>query len=339
MDHQFFSATSYFTLAEICTALGIESAQSQSLEFHGVAPLHSAESSHISFFHNAKYSDVLVNTKAGAVFVHPDFAHLVPTNCVPLPSQSPYRDFAKVLNLFYPLQKSTGVMSPLSDVHPTAIIGSNVQIDAFVVIGAHAHIGDDSIIRAHCVIGDHVQIGKRCLLEPHVSISHCIMGNDAYIKPGARIGQAGFGFHMDEKGHFDVQQLGCVRIGHDVQIGANTTIDRGSQSDTVIGHHVRIDNQVQIAHNVTIGDSSVIVSQVGIAGSTTLGKYVIVAGQAGIAGHLHIGNRVKIAAASGIMRNIDDNETVAGIPAVDVKQWHRQTITLKKLSQSTKGTR
>ncbi|MDP2193429.1 MAG: UDP-3-O-(3-hydroxymyristoyl)glucosamine N-acyltransferase [Alphaproteobacteria bacterium] len=339
MDHPFFSIKQHFSLGEICSTLGICPSQPQTTTFHGVAPLHSAGPNHISFFHNGKYSDALVNTKAGAVLVHPDFVHLVPQHCVALSSPSPYRDFAKVLNLFYPLPKSNGVISPLADIHPTAVIGRNVQIDAFVVIGPHAHIGDDTIVRAHCTIGDHVQVGKNCLLESHVSVSHCIMGDHAYIKPGARIGQSGFGFHMDENGHFDVLQLGCVRIGYDVQIGANTTIDRGSQSDTVIGNHVRIDNQVQIAHNVVIGDSCVIVSQVGIAGSTTLGKYVIVAGQAGIAGHLKIGNQVKIAGGSGIMRNIDDHETVAGSPAVDVKQWHRQTVTLKKLSQKTKDTR
>jgi len=302
----------------------------------GIAPLKTALPEHVSFLHNAKYLNDLQNTKAGVVIVHPDFKDKAPKTCIVIESFAPYRDFGKVMNLFYPKPESTGVISDKADVHSTAAIGHNVQIDAFASIKAGARIGDNTIVKSHTTVGENVEIGHTSYVEENVTLSHCLIGSMANIKTGARIGQAGFGFHMDAKGHFDIQQLGCVRIGDDVQIGANTTIDRGSQSDTVIGNSVRIDNQVQIAHNVEIGDASVIVAQVGIAGSTKLGKFVIVAGQAGIAGHLNIGNFVKIAGGSGIMRNIEDGATVAGIPAVNAKDWHRQTVAIKKLIQKKK---
>ena len=173
------------------------------------------------------------------------------------------------------------------------------------------------------------------MLESHVTITNTIAGDRLYVKPGARIGQPGFGFHMDERGHFDIPQIGCVRIGNDVQIGANTTIDRGSQHDTIIGNFCRIDNLAQIAHNVELGDGCVIVSQVGIAGSTKLGKFVIAGGQVGIAGHLNIGDGVKIAAQSGIMRDVAPGETISGSPAVPIREWHRQTIAIQRLTKKS----
>jgi len=333
MHNQFIKKNKDVSLKEIFSILNVQNHANlkTSIILTGIAPLSTALPEHVSFLHNAKYVKDLENTKAGVVIVHPDFKDKAPKNSIIFESQMPYRDFGKVMNMFYPKPQSTGIVSHKSDVHATAIIGNNVQIDAFASIKAGAKIGDNTIIKSCTIVGENVEIGHTCYVEENVTLSHCIIGSMANIKAGARIGQAGFGFHMDAKGHFDIQQLGCVRIGDDVQVGSNTTIDRGSQSDTIIGNSVRIDNQVQIAHNVEIGDASVIVAQVGIAGSTKLGKFVIVAGQAGIAGHLNIGNFVKVAGGSGIMRNVEDGATVAGIPAVNAKDWHRQTIAIKKL--------
>ncbi|HCU06342.1 MAG TPA: UDP-3-O-(3-hydroxymyristoyl)glucosamine N-acyltransferase [Holosporales bacterium] len=335
MHNQFIKKNKDVSLQQILSLLNVavNNDVNKTLILTGIAPLNTALQEHISFLHNAKYVNDLENTKAGVVIVHPDFKDKVPNSTLAIESQEPYRDFGKVMNLFYPKPQSTGVISNKADVHQTAVIGRNVQIDAFASIKAGVKIGDNTIIKSHTTLGENVEIGDHSYVEENVTLSHCIIGRFANIKTGARVGQAGFGFHMDAKGHFDIQQLGCVRIGDDVQIGSNTTIDRGSQSDTIIGNHVRIDNQVQIAHNVEIGDASVIVAQVGIAGSTKLGKFVIVAGQVGIAGHLKIGNFVKVAGGSGIMRDIEDGATVAGRPAVNVKDWHRQTVALKKLGQ------
>lgn len=338
MHNQFIKKNKDVSLQQILSLLNVaEHANLKAdIMLTGIAPLNTALPEHASFLHNAKYVKDLENTKAGVVIIHPDFKDKAPKNCIVIESQVPYRDFGKVMNLFYPKPQSTGVISDKADIHATATIGHNVQIDAFASIKAGANIGDHTIIKSHTTVGEYVEIGHTSYIEENVTLSHCVIGSMANIKTGARIGQAGFGFHMDAKGHFDIQQLGCVRIGDDVQVGSNTTIDRGSQSDTIIGNSVRIDNQVQIAHNVEIGDASVIVSQVGIAGSTKLGKFVVVAGQAGIAGHLNIGNFVKVAGGSGIMRNIEDGAVVAGIPAVNAKDWHRQTVAIKKLIQKKK---
>jgi UDP-3-O-[3-hydroxymyristoyl] glucosamine N-acyltransferase len=241
-----------------------------------------------------------------------------------------------VANALYPHPTPTGGVHPTAVIASTARIGERCTIGAYTVIGEHVIIGEDGHVDSHSVIDDHVHIGKCARIFSHVTISCAHIGDYVLIKPGTRIGQQGFGFHMDENGHFDVPQLGTVQIGHHVQIGSKTTIDRGSFGITNIGHGVRIDNLVQIAHNVDIGDQSVLVAQVGVAGSTRLGRFVIAAGQVGIAGHLNIGNGVRIAAQSGLMRDVADGETVAGSPAVSVRDWHKQTVALQRMAQAKK---
>lgn len=330
MRHNFFGNPAPLLLSDIAHKLHMPEPLKE-IYISDVFPLSSALENHISFFHNSKYIDELKNTKASAVLIEKQYENYVPQGCIPLFTQKPYRDFGLVLSLFYPKKESSGIISPLASIDKTAQIGCNVTVGPFVVIEENVKIGDNTIIEAHTYIGKNAQIGKNALIEDHVSIKYAIIEDNVFIKSGARIGQPGFGFHMDKSGHFDVPQLGCVRIGNNVHIGANTTIDRGSQFDTIIHNGVRIDNLVQIAHNVEIGENSVLVAQVGIAGSTKLGKFVIVAGQVGIAGHLNIGNFVKIAGQSGVTRHVNDHETLGGTPAQDVTDWHRQTIALKKL--------
>lgn len=285
----------------------------------------------LACYHNAKYKHFLQNAVGGFCVLKPEDKHLLPSGVVGVFSGTPYRAFGKAVAYFYPKAISNGIISPKAHIHETAKIGKNCQIDAFAVIEENAVVGDNCIIGSHCVVGQSVTIGSDCVIESQVVITNTIAGDRLYVKPGARIGQQGFGFHMDEKGHFDIPQVGCVRIGNDVQIGANTTIDRGSQHDTIIGNFCRIDNLVQIAHNVELGDGCVLVAQAGIAGSTKFGKFVIAAGQVGVAGHLNVGDGVKIAAQSGLMRDVSSGETVAGSPAVAVRDWHKQTIALHKL--------
>lgn len=308
--------------------------ETKGLMVEDVGPLENLQEGILGCYHNTKYKTSLSNAKSGFCILKEEDKKLLAPNVIGLFTPTPYRAFGKAALYFYPKSASTGEISKLADIHPSAQIGKNCQIEPFTIIKAHAQIGDNTIIQSHCVIDEHVKIGSDSMLEHGVTITNTIAGDRLYIKAGARIGQAGFGFHMDEKGHFDIPQIGCVRIGNDVQIGANTTIDRGSQHDTKIGNFCRIDNLVQIAHNVELGDGCVIVAQVGIAGSSRLGKFVIAAGQVGIAGHLTIGDKVKIAAQSGLMRDVNSGETIAGSPAVPVRDWHKQTIALQRLIKS-----
>lgn len=331
MKSSFFSPACKLTVLDIATSIGGRFQGNADFLLEGVAPLTSANKTDITFFHNTRYLSDLEKTQAGAILIEEKYADRVSDSVIKIICASPYRAFGKIAQMFYPFEKSTGEISPLAFIDPSAQIGENVSIEPFVVIKKGAIIGNNCILKAHTVVGENVVIGDNALIFEHVTLTTCVVGKNAYIKSGARIGQSGFGFHMDERGHFDIPQLGCVRIGDDVQIGSNVTIDRGSQFDTIIGNGVRIDNLVQIAHNVEVGDQSVLVAQVGIAGSTKLGKFVIVAGQVGIAGHLSIGNFVKIAAQSGVMRNVEDKAVIAGSPAINAPDWHRQTIAIKNL--------
>ncbi len=300
--------------------------------FTSISKLDQAQQTDISVFHNNKYAHEAKISKAGLIITTQELSQHLPENIPFIAVSNPYRLFAKII-AFMNVQNRIDHPSihPSSIIDPTAIIGNNCIIGAHVAIEAFAEIGEHSKIDAGTYIGPSVSIGKNATIYSGVTLSHCEIGDGVIIKPGAKIGQSGFGFNMDDQGPFDVPHVGIVQIGHNVQIGANTCIDRGSIGNTIIQNGVRIDNLVQIAHNVVVGENSIIVAQVGIAGSTQLGKFVVAAGQVGISGHLKIGNFVKIAAQSGIIKDIEDNMTVGGSPAVSVHDWHRQTIALKNL--------
>ncbi len=332
--NKFFEIPIPVAITKIASDIGATIHGNKSLMIEGLSSLKNLTSNRIASLHNKQYLKDLSLCTEGVCILDEEYLQYCPNGVTALVTNKPYRAFGKVATLLYPPVKSTGLVSPLASVHPSAQLGENCQIDAFVVIGENCIIGKHTLIKSHVSIDNNVTIGAHSTIHSHVSLSHCIIGDYALIKPGARIGQQGFGFHMDESGHFDVPQLGCVRIGNHVQIGANTTIDRGSQADTIISDGCRIDNLVQIGHNVEIGKNSVLVAQVGIAGSSTLGNFVIAAGQVGIAGHLNIGDGVKIAGQSGVMKDIPAGATIAGSPAVNALDWHRQTITLKKLTNT-----
>ncbi len=322
-------------LAKLCQA-ELQNCNDPKLLIHDVSPLHQATSNQISCLHNPKYLDHLMTTQAGAIIIHPDHLAHAPDKPL-LVTPKPYRSWGKIARLFYPEEAEEGQIHPTAQISATARVGLNCQIGPFVVIEDDVEIGDDSVIGAHTFIGKGVKIGKQARISPHVTIQFALIGSRVVIKPGARIGQKGFGFEMDEHGHFDIPQLGRVIIGHQVEIGANTTVDRGASMDTVIGDGSRIDNLVQIAHNVQIGKNCVIVAQVGISGSTKLGNFVIAAGQVGITGHLSIGDGARIGAQSGVMRDVEPGETVSGSPAIKAMDWKRQIIALNKLVKTTRG--
>lgn len=341
-DTRFFHKTGPFLLsdlAKICQAelivkgLGI----GQDVSIEDVRPLGVATSKDIACYHNTKYSQELNETKAAACLIHPDNIHQAPEGLSLLITPRPYRAYGRLLSHFYPEYASNGPSKESSSIastaiiSPTAHIGPNCIIDNYVIIGDNVDIGEGTHVGSHTIIECGVKIGTQGKISSHVTISHALIGTHVTIKSGARIGQKGFGFDMDDQGHVAIPQLGRVIIGDKVEIGSNTTIDRGSNADTEIGHGCRIDNLVQIAHNVILGENCILVAQVGIAGSSKLGKFVIAAGQAGIAGHLTLGDGVRIAAKSGLMRNVPAGETVAGIPAIPIREHFKQVATLAKL--------
>ena len=332
IDQQFFKNTGPYSAARLQEITGGElRIADSSQEFKDIAPLNDSHFDAVSCFNNVKYKDALKTTNAGLCIIHPDHVTVAPEHLALLITPTPYRAYAKISSLFYPEKGIEPHVSPQAAVASSAKIGKNCRIDAFAVIGEHVEIGDDCRIGSHAVIDDYVKIGNSCFIASHVTISHAYIGNHVYIKSGARIGQKGFGFDMDAQGHLSVPQLGRVIIGDHVEIGSNTTVDRGSSKDTIIGKGCRIDNLVQIAHNVELGENCVIVAQVGISGSTKFGKFVIAAGQVGVSGHLNIGDNVIIKGKSLVMKDIAANETVMGIPAIKDKQNLRQQIMLARL--------
>jgi UDP-3-O-[3-hydroxymyristoyl] glucosamine N-acyltransferase len=337
-DPRFFRRTGPHSLAAVADAAQGE-APPRRLLLAGVAPLQAAGPDHVSFVDNKKYLAALEQTQAGAVIVRADLAERVPKHSVPIVMDQPYEGWARVAALFHPLP-------PLRPgIHPTAVVGEEASIDPtaqigpLAVIGARARIGRRCLIGPHAIIGEGVEIDQDCRIGAHVTLSHALLGCRVVIYPGARIGQDGFGFAMSEKGFLSVPQLGRVILEDDVEVGANTAIDRGSAQDTVIGAGSRLDNMIQIGHNVRLGRCCVVVAQAGISGSSELGDFVVVAAQAGLTGHLKIGQRARIGAQAGVMADVPPGLDVVGSPAQPARAFFRQVAILRKLARGKTASR
>jgi UDP-3-O-[3-hydroxymyristoyl] glucosamine N-acyltransferase len=329
-DARFFARSSPHALAEIASAAG-GTAPASDREFTGVAPLQSAGPDQVSFLDNRRYATALEETSAGAVIVHPDMVERVPAATIPIVTVAAYEGWARVAALFHPMAP------PCPGIHATAVVAATAHVDAsaeigpYVVIEAGAEIGPGCRIGPFVSIGRGVVIGQDCRIGAHASISHALLGARVYIYPGARIGQEGFSFATTPSGFLSIPQLGRAIVEDDVEVGANTTIDRGSTHDTIIGAGSRLDNLVQIGHNVRLGRCCVIVAQVGIAGSTILEDFVQVGGQAAMAGHLRIGRGAQIGAQAGVISDAPPGAVLLGSPAQPRKEFFRQVATLKRM--------
>ena len=309
-------------------------------EITGVAPLDRASANELSFVAHAKYAAYLAHTKAAAVVVTDA---LTPRGSTTLPRivvSDVYRALAAVLEQLYPRAAAVPGIDSTARIGEGARIGDAVSIGPYAVVSSNVRIGDGCSIGAHTVIGDDCELGEGTLLHPHVTLYSSVrMGARCVIHSGARIGADGFGYTLVAGQHRKVPQVGGVVIGNDVEIGANTCIDRGSVGPTEIGNGVKIDNLVHVAHNVRIGDLSVIVAQVGISGSTTIGRGVTLAGQAGLQGHIHIGDGAKIGGQAGVFSDVPAGATYSGYPARPHKESMRAQAALFKLPELIKRIR
>ena len=304
----------------------------------GLASLDEAGPMHLAFFDNLKYADQLASTRAGACLVSPRFETSVPAHVAVLRATQPFRAFVQIARELYGSalrpQSWFGVagIAPSAIIHPTARLEDGVIVDPLAVIGPDVEIGAGTVIGAGAIIGDGVRIGRDCNVGARSAIQCALIGNNVLIHPACSIGQDGYGFiFFGPDGHLKVPQTGRVLIQNDVEVGAGTTIDRGSLRDTVIGEGTKIDNQVQIGHNVTIGRHCLLAAQIGLAGSLTIGDNVALGAKVGINNHLHIGDGAQVTAMSGVKDDIPANGRWGGYFAKPTKQWFREIIAVERL--------
>jgi UDP-3-O-[3-hydroxymyristoyl] glucosamine N-acyltransferase len=338
-DPRFFDRAGPFSLAALAALTGATLCDAQAADrvIADVGPLETAGPDDVTFLDNRKYLEAFARSRAGAAFVDERSIGQAPAGTALLIADDPYKAFARAAQAFYPVKPvvarraSSAIIDPAAMVPPDCDIADHVVIESGVRVGARCQIGPNT------VIGARVELGEDCRVGANVTLSHCLIGARVVLHPGVRIGQPGFGFAPDPTGPVKIPQLGRVIIGDDADIGANTTIDRGSGHDTVIGPGTMIDNLVQIGHNVVLGRGCVLAALVGISGSTRVGDFVMIGGQAGFSGHLKIASGARIAAQSGVMRDVAPGETVCGSPASPIASYMKQVAMLRRLAKKKDG--
>ncbi len=340
----FFQPVASPTLRDIAAWAGATLADEADAETRigDVAAIDAAGPGDLTFLDNPRYLPQLKSSRAAAVLVQPRHRAEVPSSCAALLTPHPYHAMAAAMARLYPsaLRPGSGFdergVSAAAHVHASARLEPGVVVDPGAVIGPAAEIGAGTLIGANAVIGANVRIGRDCAIGPGATLACALIGDRVTIHSGAHIGQDGFGFALGARRHLKVPQIGRVIIQDDVEIGAGSTIDRGANRDTIIGEGSKIDNLVQIGHNVVIGRHCVIVSQVGISGSCVIDDFVALGGQVGLAGHLHIGAGAQVGAASGVMNDIPPGQRWFGVPAQPAREHFRDIATLRKLSRGQK---
>ena len=332
------------TLAELAARVGGEVEGDGGLRIEGVAALEDAGPAQLSFFSNKKYRKAFEASRAGAVVVEPGSE--VPAGRTVLRASNAYLAFAKISTLFHPPPTAAPEIAPSAAVHPSARVHPTAEVMPLASVAAGAEIGARTILHPGVHVGAGARVGADCVLYPNAVVrERCVVGDRVILQPGVVLGSDGFGFAFDPEGegsgprHYKVPQIGIVVVEDDVEIGANTAIDRAALGVTRIGRGAKIDNLVQIAHNVEVGPLCILVSQVGVSGSTKLGMGVVAAGQVGIVGHLRIGDGARIAAQSGVTNDVDAGETVAGSPARSHALWAKNVASFDHLAEMRKDLR
>ncbi len=335
-DPRFFERAGPFDATELQAAAGGTVERAAALgdrRLTGVAALQAALPDQVAVLHNPRYALAAESTRAGVVVVGEALASRVPATSTVLIVADPHEAWARIGRLFHPAPLATPGIHPTAVVHQTATVDASAEIGPYAVIGAHAEIGAECQVGPNAAIGAGVIMGPGCRVGASASISHAILGARVYIYPGARVGQEGYGFAITKAGFVSVPQLGRVILHDDVEIGANSTVDRGASHDTVIGQGSRIDNLIQIGHNTLMGRNCVMAGQSGLAGSCTLGDFVQIGAQAGLAGHLKIGAGARIGAQAGVMSDVAAGAEVIGSPALPLREFFRNVAVLRRLAR------
>lgn len=338
IDNRFHECTGPIRLSELLASsghAGLVSTLPSDPMVEGASDLSDADAGAISFAASRTYVDQLSMSGAGVVLVTADLADAVADGALAVVCENPYDVFVDVLNVLYP-DDSAAVIRASTRTEPLPLIEPGVVMGVGVAIGAGAQIGSGTVIGANATIGAGVAIGRNCIIGPNVSIECAYLGNEVVLQPGVVIGAEGFGFQLRSDRHRKIPQLGRVIIQDRVELGANTTVDRGTLGDTVIGEGSKIDNLVQIGHNCRIGRNCVISGMCGLSGSTILEDGVVMGGNVGSAGHLRIGANSRILARSGITHSFPAGSNIAGAPAQDVRMWKREIAAIRRLTKGDK---
>ena len=322
----FFKKKGPFPLSEIAKKICHDDTYSKIKDFDvkSFEPLDQATEFDMTFLNSSKYKDLSNTTKAAVCITSPNLSKFLPKKCIKLYVKNVLFAVTQISKMFYPSadidlpDKTLKDSSVIKKLYPTVYFGKNVLIGENVKIGKNSYIGDNSIIESNVIVGEN------CVIGSFVTIKNSFISNDVNIQDGVKIGVKGFGFIPQKDKNIRTPHVGKVVLEEGVEIGANSTIDRGSLTDTIIGKNTYLDNQVHVAHNVQIGRNCMIAGQVGFAGSSTIGNNVVIGGQAGISGHLKIGNNVKIGGGSGVVNDIPDNHKVMGYPAIPLKDFVKQ---------------
>lgn len=323
-----------FTAKQIAAYVGGEIVGDENATVCTFAKIEEGVKGALSFLSNPKYASYIYDTQSSIVLVNNNFIPEKPIQATLIKTANAYESLAKLMALYESVKPKKKGISTMTSIAASATIGEDVYIGPFVYIGENAVIGNNTIIEANTSIGDNATIGSNCLLYNNVTIYHdCKVGNRCILHAGSVVGSDGFGFAPGANGYEKIPQIGIAILEDDVEIGANTCIDRATMGATIIKRGVKLDNMVQVAHNVIIDEHTVMAAQCGVAGSTKVGNWCMVGGQAGISGHIKIGNQVKVGGHSGVTNNVQDGKAVMGFPAFEHTQFARAAVIFKKLPE------
>lgn len=323
-----------FTAKQIAAYVGGEIVGDENATVSTFAKIEEGVKGALSFLSNPKYASYIYDTQSSIVLVNNDFVPEKPIQATLIKTANAYESLAKLMALYESVKPKKKGINTMASIATSATIGENVYIGPFVYIGENAVIGNNTIIEANTSIGDNATVGSGCILYNNVTIYHdCKVGNRCILHAGSVVGSDGFGFAPGANGYEKIPQIGIAILEDDVEIGANTCIDRATMGATIIKRGVKLDNMVQVAHNVVIDEHTVMAAQCGVAGSTKVGNWCMVGGQTGISGHIKIGNQVKVGGHSGVTNSVQDGKAVMGFPAFEHTQFARASVIFKKLPE------